>query len=214
MPQELAHHRLIENLAEHGITDRRVLDAMAEVPRERFVTDEYQAHAYDDRALPIHARQTISQPYMVALMTQELRLTGTETVLEIGTGSGYQAAILSKLCKRVVTIERIAELSLGAQAVLKSLGYPNIEFQIGDGSLGWPASAPYDGIVVTAGSPEIPRHLYEQLRPGGRLVIPIGSEFPQMLQTIMKTDHGPQVVDVCECSFVPLIGAEGWPNER
>lgn len=214
MPQELAHHRLIEQLAGHGITDRRVLAAMTEVPRERFVIDEYQEHAYDDRALPIHAHQTISQPYMVALMTQELRLTGDETVLEIGTGSGYQAAILSKLCKKVVTIERIGELAQGAETVLRSLGYSNIEFHIGDGSLGWPGSAPYDGIVVTAGSPDIPPHLYDQLRPGGRLVIPIGADYPQMLQTIVKTDHGPQVIDVCECSFVPLIGAEGWPNER
>ncbi|HTI51297.1 MAG TPA: protein-L-isoaspartate(D-aspartate) O-methyltransferase [Planctomycetaceae bacterium] len=213
MTDELARHQLIEELIERGITDRRVLDAMAEIPRERFVLEEYHRRAYDDRALPIDAGQTISQPYMVALMTQELRLSGDECVLEIGTGSGYQAAILAKLCRRVVTIERIAELSAKARTVLDSLGIRDVECHVGDGSLGWPADAPYDGIIVTAGAPEMPQELYAQLRPEGRLVIPIGAEHPQMLQTIIKRDGGPLVIDVCECTFVPLIGEEGWPND-
>lgn len=206
--------RLVELLAERGIVDRRVLQAMADVPRERFVPDDYRDQACDDRALPIDAGQTISQPYMVALMTQELRLAGSERVLEIGTGSGYQAAVLAKLCRQVVTVERIAELSEAAQEVLGSLGFRNIEFHVGDGSCGWEAGAPYDGIIVTAGAPELPQALYEQLRPGGRLVIPIGTGSPQVLQTIIKHKEGPQVTDVCECSFVPLIGEAGWPVEE
>src|SRR5262249_26755658 len=153
----------------------------AVVPRERFVPPEYQSSAWDDHALPIAARQTISQPYMVALMTQELRLTGRERVLEIGTGSGYQAAILSRLCREVVSIERIAELSDAARAVLESLGCSNVELLVGDGSLGCPSRAPYDGIIVTAGAPDIPAELYAQLTEEGRLVIPIGTGRPQVL---------------------------------
>jgi protein-L-isoaspartate(D-aspartate) O-methyltransferase len=215
MTDERARRRLLDELAEKGIADRRVLDAMAEVPREWFVLEEYQRRAYDDRALPIDAGQTISQPYMVALMTRELRLSGDECILEIGTGSGYQAAILARLCRRVVTVERIAELSARARSVLDSLGIHNVECHVGDGSLGWPADAPYDGIIVTAGAPELPMVLYSQLRPGGRLVIPIGAGHPQMLKTILRSDNGPQVTDICECSFVPLIGAEGWsPDDR
>jgi protein-L-isoaspartate(D-aspartate) O-methyltransferase len=183
------------------------------VPRESFLLQENLGRAYHDRALPIPERQTISHPFMVALMTQELRLLGDELVLEIGTGSGYQAAILGKLCRRVVTIERIAGLSAEAQSVLGQLGYTNIEFHVGDGSRGWPADAPYDGIIVTAGAPEVPAALYEQLRIGGRLVIPIGQGHPQMLQTIVRREEGPLVIDVCECSFVPLIGEEAWPEE-
>lgn len=181
---------------------------MEAVPRERFVPDEYRHSAYEDHALPIAAGQTISQPYMVALMTQELALTGSETVLEIGTGSGYQAAILARLCRQVVTVERIAELSRAAQQILASLGCANIEFQIGDGSLGCPGHAPYDRIIVTAAAAEIPQELYGQLREGGRLVIPIGAGRPQVLQVVTKTPAGPLIVDVCQCSFVPLIGSE------
>jgi protein-L-isoaspartate(D-aspartate) O-methyltransferase len=145
-------------------------------------------------------------------MSQELRLSGEETVLEIGTGSGYQAAILSKLCRHVVTVERIPELSQEAQALLRALGLTNIEFHIDDGSLGWPAGAPYDGIIVTAAAPEVPPELYDQLQLGGRLVIPIGAGHPQILQTIIKHEDRPQVIDVCECSFVPLIGEEGFAS--
>ncbi len=184
---------------------------MQEVPRELFVAKEYGPAAFEDRALPIAAGQTISQPYMVALMTQELSLTGTESVLEIGTGSGYQAAILSRLCRHVVTLERIAELSQPARHVLESLGCANIEIHVADGSLGWPAKAPYDGILVTAGAPKIPVQLLEQLREGGRLVIPVGAERPQVLQVATKTPAGATVVDVCDCTFVPLIGTAAWP---
>jgi protein-L-isoaspartate(D-aspartate) O-methyltransferase len=150
---------------------------------------------------------------MVALMTQELDLHGAEKVLEIGTGSGYQAAILSKLCGHVVTVERIPELSQKAKAVLDDLGITNVEFQVGDGTLGWASGAPYDRIIVTAGAPEVPAELYRQLAVGGRLVIPVGEGYPQMLQTVEKRPEGQIINDVCECSFVPLIGAEGWPSQ-
>ncbi|MGQ0637037.1 MAG: protein-L-isoaspartate(D-aspartate) O-methyltransferase [Planctomycetaceae bacterium] len=209
-PQQL---RLVKHLAARGITDRRVLEALARVPRDRFVLPEYASGAWDDRALPIEAGQTISQPFMVALMTQELRLGGDETVLEIGTGSGYQAAILGQLCRRVITVERVAELAEKAHHTLAQLGISNVECQVGDGSLGWPAEAPYDCIIVTAGAPEMPLELYRQLKPEGRLVIPIGVDQPQILQTIVKREQGPLVIDVCECSFVPLIGKDAWPGQ-
>lgn len=205
-----AQQRLVEKLTKHGIADRRVLDAISRVPRHRFVSDEYKELAYEDRALSIGSSQTISQPYMVALMTQELRLTGPESVLEIGTGSGYQAAILSKLVKRVVTIERIPSLAAQARKRLAELGITNVECHRADGSRGWPADAPYDGIIVTAGAPQIPKALYQQLRPGGRLVIPVSRDRAEMLQTVVSGESGPIISDVCECSFVPLIGEEGW----
>lgn len=203
---------LVEELKTRGVRDKRVLQAIGQTPRERFVLPEYRHAAYDDRALPIAAYQTISQPLMVALMTQELHLQGTEKVLEIGTGSGYQAAILSRLCRQVVTIERIAELSHQARHVLQELGIRNVECHIGDGTLGWPADAPYDGIIVTAGAPDVPPELYRQLVLRGRLVIPVGTESPLMLQTIIKEESGPRTIDVCPCSFVPLIGEKGWPE--
>lgn len=206
-------HRLIGQLRQHGIRDERVLAVMDEVPRDRFVPEALQEVAFDDHALPIGAGQTISQPYMVALMTQELALTGTETVLEIGTGSGYQAAILARLCRRVVTIERIPELSDAAQRVLAQLGVTNVEFRIGDGTLGCPEYAPYDGIIVTAGAPKIPPLLFEQLADGGRLVIPIGTDRPQILQCVIRHGDRARIVDGCPCSFVPLIGADAWPED-
>lgn len=206
--------RLVDQLAARGITDRRVLAALATVPRDRFVPPESRSRAWDDHALPIAAGQTISQPYMVALMTQELQLSGDEIVLEVGTGSGYQAAILAELCREVVTIERLAELSQSACTVLDSLGYTNIRFHVGDGSLGVPEGAPYDAIVVTAGAPQLPQALYRQLKLGGRLVIPIGVGRPQMLQTIISDHTGPIVRNVCECSFVPLIGDAGWAENQ
>ena len=204
---------MIEHLRKHGIKDERVLAAMREVPRERFVLEEYQKSAFEDRALPIASGQTISQPYMVALMTQEMSLSGTESVLEIGTGSGYQAAILSRLCRHVATLERIAELSQSARQILDSLGCTNVECRVGDGSLGFPEQAPFDCIIVTAGAPKIPEQLLEQLKVGGRLVIPVGFERPQVLQVATKTRSGATIVDVCECSFVPLIGSAAWHDE-
>lgn len=210
---EMQRTALIQELRQRGVFDQRVLQAMLETPRDRFVLPQYRNAAYDDRALPIAADQTISQPLMVGLMTQELKLRGTEKVLEIGTGSGYQAAILAKLCRQVVTIERIAELSQQAHHVLDQLGITNVECHIADGTLGWAAGAPYDGIIVTAGAPSVPSALYDQLALDGRLVIPVGTESPVMLQTIIKRETGREVIDVCPCSFVPLIGEEGW-HER
>jgi protein-L-isoaspartate(D-aspartate) O-methyltransferase len=207
-------NRLIRQLRERGITDERVLAAMEAVPRDRFVPQEHRHAAFNDHALPIASGQTISQPYMVGLMTQELALNGSEKVLEIGTGSGYQAAILSRLCRRVVSVERIADLSNAAHQILESLGCENVECHVGDGSLGYPEASPYDGILVTAGAPEIPPSLYEQLAPGGRLVIPIGTDRPQILQVVTKGPAGPVVVDSCQCSFVPLIGSAGWQERE
>jgi protein-L-isoaspartate(D-aspartate) O-methyltransferase len=208
----LEQHRLINQLRDRGIRDERVLAAMEGVPRERFVPAEYQYAAFDDHALPIAAGQTISQPYMVALMTEALALAGPETVLEIGTGSGYQCAILSRLARHVISIERIASLAETARQRLETLGCTNVEMHVGDGSLGYRARAPYDGIIVTAGAPEIPRELYEQLAEGGRLVIPIGADRPQILKVVTRTPKGPIVVDGCACSFVPLIGSAAWPE--
>ena len=214
MTRDDARLALLQQLVARGILDRRVLESIAETPRELFVPAERRGAAYADKALPIDAGQTISQPYMVALMTEELQLGGTETVLEIGTGSGYQTAVLARLCRRVVTVERIPELSQQAQERLAGLGLKNIEFQVGDGSLGWSESAPYDRILVTAGAPEMPPELYRQLAEGGRMVIPLGTGSPLTLQSIVKSPSGPQVTDVCECSFVPLIGAEGWSEDE
>jgi protein-L-isoaspartate(D-aspartate) O-methyltransferase len=213
MNEQIERQQLVQQLVERGITDARVLDAMSRVPRERFVPPELRDQAYDDCALPIGEGQTISQPYMVALMTQELALEGTETVLEIGTGSGYQGAILAELCRHVVTIERLAPLSEAARRLFDELGYTNITCRVGDGSLGWDAEAPYDRIMVTAGAPDIPAELYRQLRMGGRLVIPIGSARHEMLSVVDKTETGPRVVEVCDCTFVPLIGAGGWHED-
>ncbi len=204
--------RLIDHLRQRGIHDERVLAAMEAVPRERFVPREYRHAAFDDHAIPIAAGQTISQPFMVALMTEALELTGSESVLEIGTGSGYQAAILSRLARQVVSIERIAELSDTARQTLESLGCKNVSLFVGDGSLGFPEQAPYDRIIVTAGAPDIPQNLYDQLAVGGRLVIPIGADRPQILKIVTRTPDGPQVTDGCPCSFVPLIGQAGWPG--
>ena len=197
-------------LAARGISDRRTLAAVINVPRERFVPDELQSEAYDDNALPLGEGQTISQPFMVALMTQALELTGTETVLEVGTGSGYQAAILAELAARVVTIERLPSLAERAQVILRELGYENIEFHVGDGTLGCPDAAPFDGIVVTAGAPDVPAPLYRQLGDGGRLVIPVGDAGLQVLKVITKGPNGPVTRDAGGCRFVPLIGDAGW----
>lgn len=198
-------------LEAEGISDRRVLEAFLSVPRHEFVPEAYQSQAYDDNALPLGHGQTISQPYIVALMTSALRLTGDERVLEIGTGSGYQAAILSRLAAHVTTIERIPELSQTAQATLGRLGYENIDFVVGDGTLGCPEQAPFDGIIVTAGGPTIPSSLFEQLADGGRLVMPVGDELTQQLQCLTRSGGRTEAETLCGCRFVPLIGSEGWP---
>jgi len=206
---ELARE-LRETLERRGITDPRVLDAIEETRRDLFVPASLQYAAYEDDALPIGEGQTISQPYIVALMTQELRLEGDETVLEIGTGSGYQAAILARLARRVVTIERIERLAERARQVLSELGVTNVEFLVGDGTLGNPERGPYDRVIVTASAPAIPEPLYEQLKPGGLIVAPVGDESSQELMVVEKTPAGPRLTPLCGCRFVKLIGKAGW----
>jgi protein-L-isoaspartate(D-aspartate) O-methyltransferase len=206
---ELARE-LREALERRGITDPRVLDAIEETRRDLFVPESLQYTAYEDDALPIGEGQTISQPYIVALMTQELRLEGDETVLEIGTGSGYQAAILARLARRVVTIERLERLSERARQVLSELGVTNVEFLVGDGTLGNPERGPYDRVIVTASAPAIPEPLYEQLKPGGLIVAPVGDESSQELVVSEKTPAGPRRTPLCGCRFVKLIGKAGW----
>jgi len=199
-----------EQIAAKGVKDRRVLDVMRKVPREKFVLPRDLREAYEDTPLPIDCAQTISQPYMVALMTECLELEGKEKVLEIGTGSGYQTAILCLLCEEVYSIEKQPELCAKASSVLKELGLENFQLKIGDGTKGWPEYAPYDGIIVTAGAPDVPAPLVEQLAVGGRLVIPVGDTFSQILKKLVKTQTGYQTRDVCGCRFVPLVGEYGW----
>ncbi len=202
--------RLRQQLQAHGIRDLRVLDVMESTPRDLFVPQANRHAAYDDNALPIGSGQTISQPYIVALMTHALGLRGDETVLEIGTGCGYQTAVLARLCRSVVTIERIKELAQPAKELLSQLQFTNIEFHGGDGTMGWPESAPYDGILVTAATPEVPAPLYNQLKIGGKLIIPVGDESLQMLQCIERRERKPFITDLCACRFVKLIGDAGW----
>ena len=188
-----------------------MIDAMLKMPRHLFVQEAMASQAYNDTALPIGEKQTISQPYMVALMTEMLELTGSETVLEIGTGSGYQAAILSKLAKRVCTVERIAPLAARARKLFDTLGLTNIAMKIDDGTVGWSSEAPFDAIIVTAGAPSVPEELIAQLAPGGRLVIPVGDRINQELLLLVKQDDGTVVSQQRErCRFVNLIGKKGW----
>jgi len=202
---------LLNELRAWGGASPTVLAALARVPREQFVPAGQLAQAYDDVALPIAAGQTISQPRMVAEMSTACGDVTQGRVLEVGTGSGYQAAILSHLCREVVSIERIPELFQTARQRLKHLGIDNVECVLGDGSLGWPARAPYAAIVVTAGTPQIPWTLYGQLAPGGRLIVPVG-EKSQRLLTITHTATGPRIETGVGCLFVPLVGQEGWPE--
>jgi protein-L-isoaspartate(D-aspartate) O-methyltransferase len=206
---ELARE-LRETLERRGITDPRVLDAIEETRRDLFVPESLQYAAYEDDALPIGEGKTISQHNIVALMTQELRLEGDETVLEIGTGSGYQAAILARLARRVVTIERLERLSERARQLLSELGVTNVEFVVGDGTLGNPERGPYDRVIVTASAPAIPEPLYEQLKPEGLIVAPVGDESSQELVVLEKTPAGPRFTPLCGCRFVKLIGKAGW----
>ncbi len=193
-----------------GIKDQRVIDAMLRVPRHRFVPEEELPRAYEDMALPIGHGQTISQPYMVAIMTELLDLKGSEKVLEVGTGSGYQSAILAELAREVHSVERIPELLDRAEKTLKALGYTNINLYLSDGSLGLPEEAPFDRILVTAGAPEVPGPLVEQLKEGGILVCPVGSRYSQQLVRLRKTPSGIETSHHTLCLFVPLIGEYGW----
>lgn len=204
---------LRQQLRRRGIRDVRVLSAMGRVPRERFVPHISEAEAYADRALGIACGQTISQPFIVGLMTQALQLTGRETVLEIGTGSGYQTAVLAELCAEVVSLERHAELSQRAGATLRELGYTNVTLVVGDGSRGYPPRAPYPRIIVTAAAEHVPPSLEAQLEEGGTLVIPVGGTKYQVLQAIQKRDGALVPVELSGCRFVPLVGDEGWPGD-
>jgi|SRR5262249_46656741 len=197
-------------LRQRGIRNRRILAAMACVPRHAFVDERYQAQAYDDNPLPIGESQTISQPYIVALMLELLDPAPDHAILEIGTGSGYQTALLAELASHVYTIERHSVLAFRAQAILEKLGYVNITLEIGDGSAGLPAYAPYDGIVVSAAAPTMPQKLFDQLKEEGRLVIPIGPAETQELQLIRKVEGKPVVAQQIGCRFVPLIGEQGY----
>lgn len=206
----LQRQRLIETLRQNGIQDARVLSALDEVPREMFVDATLQDRAYANQALPIYLGQTISQPFMVALMTQALQLSGTERVLEIGTGSGYQTAILSHLAAHVYSIERHQSLSDQSSERLRQLGRLNISYSVGDGSLGWPEAAPFDRILVTAAGPHVPPQLIAQLEIRGMLVIPVGSHEQQELQVVQRVPQGIQTRSLGHCVFVPLVGEGGW----
>jgi len=197
-------------LRPRGIKDERVLEAMGNVPRHMFVSEDMRGSAYDDRALPIGEGQTISQPYMVAVMTELLELEGGGKVLEIGTGSGYQTAVLSMLASEVHTMERIPSIASRAETRLSDLGYSNVKVYVADGTIGLRVEAPFDGIIVTAGAPSIPEQYIEQLKHGGRLVIPVGTRYSQMLYQVTKMPDGIKESMFTPCVFVPLIGKEGW----
>jgi protein-L-isoaspartate(D-aspartate) O-methyltransferase len=199
-----------QQLRGRDIHDERVLAAMEKVPREAFVPQELSRRAYSDEALPIGAGQTISQPYMVARIAEALALHGSERVLDVGTGSGYQAAVLAELAEDVHSIERIPELAERARDNLRAAGYERVEVHVGDGTLGDAEHAPFDAIAVAAAAPELPATLYEQLRPNGRFVIPVGSRRGQDLQLIVRSPEGPAVVATVPCRFVPLVGREGF----
>lgn len=210
---DINRERMIEEqLIARGINNQDVLDVMRLVPRHLFVEDAMQAQAYGDFPLPIGNGQTISQPYIVALMTLTLQLTGSSKVLEIGTGSGYHAAILSRLCQKVFTVERIDGLVGRARKVFDRLHYHNIVSRIDDGTVGWPAEAPFDAILVTAGGPRIPEPLLAQLADPGRLVMPVGGQDVQDLQVVEKRDGGITIQTIEQVRFVDLIGAYGWPT--
>ena len=202
--------RMMETLVERGIQDPATLRAMMEVPRHQFVEDAMQARSYGDFPLPIGSNQTISQPFVVAMMTQALQLKGHERVLEIGTGSGYQAAVLSRLCKRVYTVERIHSLLGRARKVFDQLHYYNIISCIDDGTVGWPDQAPFDAVLVTAGGPKIPEPLIEQLADPGRMVMPVGTQEEQELQLLEKRNRRIRIQSIGHVRFVNLIGEHGW----
>jgi len=209
----LARERMVKNqLITRGIKDQRVLKAMGKVPRHLFIEEVLAGEAYNDHPVPIGEKQTISQPYIVALMTEALELTGKETTLEIGTGSGYQTAILAELSSRVYTIERIKSLLVNARKLLAQLGYDNILFKAFDGTLGWKEFAPFDAIMVTAGAPNIPQPLIDQLADNGRIIIPVGDKHTQELIKITKKEEGLKQSNLGGCRFVNLIGVHGWSD--
>ena len=206
-----ARQKMVESqLRARDVRDARVLEAIRRVPRHQFVEEALRARAYLDKALPIGEKQTISQPYMVAAMSEALELEGRERVLEIGTGSGYQTAVLSELAESVFSVERIASFVPLARQRLEALGRYNVLIKVGDGTIGWSEHAPYDAILVTAAAPRIPRPLIEQLKVGGRLVLPIGAEESQALIRIRRDEAGVREEALGECRFVKLVGRHGW----
>jgi protein-L-isoaspartate(D-aspartate) O-methyltransferase len=211
--EETARHRMVEDqLRARDIVDERVLDAMERVPRELFVPEGERHRAYADAALPIGHGQTISQPYMVARIAEVLGLSGTEKVLDVGTGSGYQAAVLAGLADEVHTIERIPELAEQARSNLAEAGYDRVLVHVGDGSLGLPEHAPFTAIAVAAAAPGLPERLYDQLEPRGRLAVPVGGRWGQRLEVIVRSPEGPAVVHSVPCRFVPLVGEQGFKD--
>ncbi|MCM8800839.1 MAG: protein-L-isoaspartate(D-aspartate) O-methyltransferase [Candidatus Omnitrophica bacterium] len=213
MDYTILRKRMVEEqLIPHGIKDQRVINTFYKVERHRFIPQELRNIAYADFPVSIGEGQTISQPFMVALMTESLQLKGDEKVLEIGTGSGYQAAILAELAKEVFSIERFEVLAKRAEAVLKELGYKNIKIKVGDGTLGWPEEAPFDRIIITAASPQVPLPLIEQLKESGILILPLGGDLGQVLTAVEKKKNKLKYTEICSCIFVPLIGKYGYKN--
>ena len=210
-PPAVARRRMVyQHLRGRDITDERVLAAMSAVPREAFVPAELRARAYEDAALPIGHGQTISQPYMVAAICQALALRGDERVLDVGTGSGYQAAVLAELAAEVHSVERLPDLAERARATLAEVGYDRVHVHVGDGTHGLPEHAPFSAIAVAAAAPRLPEALYDQLEPRGRLVVPVGRRGRQELQVAVRSPEGPAVLRSVPCQFVPLIGSEGF----
>lgn len=203
-----------EQLIPRGIKNERILEVFRKVERHKFIPEDLRGSAYADFPVPIGEGQTISQPYIVALMTECLSLTGQEKVLEIGTGSGYQTAILTELSKEVYSIERFSNLAKRAEGVLNELGYANIKLKVDDGTLGWPEAAPFDRIIITAASPRIPLPLIEQLKENGKFVLPLGESFSQVLTIVEKKKGQLESVEICGCIFVPLVGKYGWRNNN
>lgn len=199
-----------QQIVERGISCPRILEAFLRVDRHLFIPSDYASQAYEDRPLYIGHGQTISQPYIVALMTDALELGGGERVLDIGTGSGYQAAILAELAEKVYTVERIPELAEKAESLLGRLGYDNVEFLVGDGTEGWPEHAPYDAIVIAAAAPGVPESLKSQLAVGGHMVVPVGKPHSQVLEAVTRSEKGFLTKEICPCIFVKLIGREGY----
>lgn len=210
---ETAKQRMLDHIR-GTVHDARVLDAMAKVPREHFVSPDLAKNAYDDNPLPIGEGQTISQPLIVAMMTEALALTGEERVLEVGTGSGYQAAVLSRLAREVVTVERFATLANMARARLAALGLTNVTVELAkEGPIGWPEGAPFDAVIVAAAAPYVPQALLDQVKDGGRIVIPVGSREQQELLVVTRKGEGVRRKSLGGCRFVPLIGNQAWPSE-
>lgn len=215
MDYSIARRRMVESqIVAHGITDQRVVEAMLKVPRHMFVGEALWGHAYSAGSLPIGEKQTISQPYIVAAMTAALELKGNERVLEVGAGSGYQTAVLSQLARRIYSIERITSLASRARRTLDQCGVTNVNLKVGDGTIGWKDQAPFDGILVAAGAPVVPEDYLDQLEPGGRLVMPVGSLDAQTLLRVTRNSNGDYIEErMMDCRFVPLIGKQGWADE-